>query len=193
MVFGFPGRWNGRLTVDLPVVALPLAALAHWIRGAPTDAVIFVVVTLLLVLAELRGTDDATMPAQPMRVPGFAVIALGLLVLAFGRDSLPVAVVICAIGLLVLVAELRDPSLPQGGPVPRRAWVWSAVGLSWCLWELISFIYEQGAGGLSLTHPTMSDLIEPMLSNRIVQALAFMGWLAAGLAMLRAAAAARRS
>lgn len=193
MVFGFPGRWNGRLTVDLPVVALPIAALFHWIRGAPTDAVIFVAVTLLLVIAELRGTGDDTVQTQPLRVPGFAVAGVGLTVLAFGRDSLPVAVVISAIGLLVLVSELREPSLPLDRPVPRRGWVWAALGLSWCVWELISFVYEQGAGGLSLTHPTMSDLVEPMLSNRVVQAVAITAWLAAGLAMLRAATAARRS
>jgi hypothetical protein len=70
--------------------------------------------------------------------------------------------------------------------------VWSAVGLSWCLWELISFVYEQAAGGLSLTHPTMSDLVDPLLTSRLAQAAAIAGWLAAGLAMLRAAAAARR-
>ena len=65
--------------------------------------------------------------------------------------------------------------------------------MGWCLWEFISFIYEQAAGGLSLTHPTMSDLVDPLLTNRIVQAVAIMGWLAAGVPMLRAAAAGRRS
>ncbi|MEV4319697.1 hypothetical protein [Actinocrispum sp. NPDC049592] len=189
MAFGFPGRWTGRLTVDLAVVALPVAALAHWIRGAPVDAIIFVAVTLLLVLAELRG---ATSPARPLRVPGIAVAAVGLLVLAFGRDSLPVGVVISGIGLLVLNSELREPSLPLDRPVPRHAWVWAVVGVGWCGWELIAFVYEQSEGGYSTTHPTMSDLIEPMLTNRVVQAVAITAWLTAGLAMLRAVAAARR-
>lgn len=38
----------------------------------------------------------------------------------------------------------------------------------------------------------MSDLVDPLLTSRWVQALAIMGWFAAGLAMFRAAAAARR-
>ncbi|WIY04139.1 hypothetical protein QRX60_09915 [Amycolatopsis mongoliensis] len=190
MALGFPSR---SLTVDLPVIALTLAAIAHWIRGAPADALIFLAVTLLLLITERPSADDGFELAEPFRVPGFAVVAAGLLVLAFGRDSVPVAVAISAIGLVALFAEWRDPSLPVDRPVPRRAWLWSAVALSWCAWELLSFVYEQAAGGLSVTHPTMSDLVDPLLASRIVQALAITGWLAAGLAMLRAAATARRS
>ncbi|HEY3469934.1 MAG TPA: hypothetical protein VGL47_32715 [Amycolatopsis sp.] len=189
MALGFPTR---SVTFDLPVVALTLAAVAHWIRGAPADALIFLAVTLLLLVTERPGATEAEL-GEPFHVPGFAVVAAGLLVLAFGRDSVPVAVAISAIGLVALFAEWRDPSLPVDRPVPRRAWLWSAVALAWCAWELLSFVYEQAAGGLSLTHPTMSDLVDPLLTSRIVQALAITGWLAAGLAMLRAAATARRS
>jgi len=189
MALGFRSH---SLTVDLPVVALTLAAIAHWIRGAPADALIFLAVTLVLLITE-RPREETGELAEPFRVPGFAVVAAGLLVLAFGRDSVPVAIAISAIGLVALFAEWRDPSLPVDRPVPRRAWLWSAVALSWCGWELLSFVYEQAAGGLSLTHPTMSDLVDPLLTSRIVQALAITGWLAAGLAMLRAAATARRS
>lgn len=191
MALSFPRR-AARL-IDLPVVALALAALAHWIRGADTDALIFLVVTVILLITERRRTSEESVTAQPLRVPGYTVLAAAALVLAFGRDSVPVAVAISAIGLAALVTEWRDPSLPADRPVPRRGWVWSAVGLSWCLWELISFVYEQAAGGLSLTHPTMSDLVDPLLTSRLAQAAAIAGWLAAGLAMLRAAAAARRS
>jgi hypothetical protein len=193
MALGFPGRSSRRLTVDLPVIALTLAAIAHWIRGAPADALIFLAVTLLLLITERPETSVAGELAEPFRVPGFAVVAAGLLVLAFGRDSVPVAVAISVIGLVALFAEWRDPSLPVDRPVPQRAWVWSGVALAWCAWELLSFVFEQAAGGLSLTHPTMSDLVDPLLANRWVQAVAITGWFAAGLAMLRAAAAARRS
>lgn len=189
MALGFPSR---SLTIDLPVIALALAAIAHWIRGAPADALIFLAVTLVLLITERPGASEAEF-GEPFRVPGFAVVAAGLLVLAFGRDSVPVAVAISAIGLVALFAEWRDPSLPADRPAPRRAWLWSAVALSWCAWELLSFVYEQAAGGLSLTHPTMSDLVDPLLTSRWVQALAITAWLAAGLAMLRAAAEARRS
>lgn len=189
MALSFPGR-AARL-IDLPVVALALAALAHWIRGADTDALIFLAVTVALLITE-RHRSEETVAAQAFRVPGFTVLAAALLVVAFGRDSAPVAVAICAIGLGALVVEWRDPSLPADRPVPPRAWLWSAVGLSWCLWELISFVFEQAAGGLSLTHPTMSDLVDPLLTSRLAQAIAITGWLAAGLAMLRAASAARR-
>jgi hypothetical protein len=192
MALGFPGRSTRRFIVDLPVLVLALTALAHWIRGAPTDALIFLAVTLLLLITEWRSVREDTLASEPFRVPDIAVVAAGLLVLAFGRDSVPVAVAISAIGLAALFAEWRDPSLPPDRPVPRRAWVWSAVGLSWVVWEFVAFLYEQAAGGLSLTHPTMSDLVDPLLTNRVVQMVAITGWLAAGLAMLRAAAAARR-
>jgi hypothetical protein len=193
MALGFPGRSSRRLTVDLPVLALVLAAIAHWIRGAPADALIFLAVTLLLLITERPRADVVTEFDEPFRVPGIAVVAAGVLVLSFGRDSVPVAVAVSVIGLVALFAEWRDPSLPADRPVPRRAWVWSAVALSWCGWELLSFVFEQAAGGLSLTHPTMSDLVDPLLTNRWVQAIAITGWFAAGVAMLRAAAAARRS
>ena len=35
MALGFPERRVGRLPVDLPVLALIIAALAHWIRARP--------------------------------------------------------------------------------------------------------------------------------------------------------------
>ncbi|MDT7797183.1 MAG: hypothetical protein QOI78_616 [Actinomycetota bacterium] len=193
MALGFPGRSSRRLTVDLPVIVLVIAAIAHWIRGAPADALIFLGVTLLLLITERPRADAVAEFDEPFRVPGIAVVAAGVLVLAFGRDSVPVAIAVSVIGLVALFAEWRDPSLPVDRPVPRRAWVWSAVALSWCGWELLSFVFEQAAGGLSLTHPTMSDLVDPLLTSRWVQALAITGWFAAGVAMLRAAAAARRS
>ncbi|WP_037368145.1 hypothetical protein [Amycolatopsis orientalis] len=181
-----------RLAVDLPITALLIASLAHWIRGAPADGVIFFAAALLLLFTERHPAPaDVFRPAT--RLPGASlIIAVALVALVFGRQTVPMFLAITAIGIGALVVEWRDPSLPAR-PVPRRGWLWVALAISWCLWELISFVYEQAAGGLSLTHPTMSDLVDPMLDNRVVQALALGVWVAAGLAMLRAAAAARRT
>ncbi|MGV9300253.1 hypothetical protein [Amycolatopsis sp. NPDC003676] len=181
-----------RLAVDLPIAALLIASLAHWIRGAPADGVIFFAAAILLLFTERHSTADALL-APSTRLPGTSLIAaVALVALVFGRQTVPMFLTISAIGIGALVVEWRDPSLPPQ-PVPRRGWLWVALAISWCLWELVSFIYEQAAGGLSLTHPTMSDLVDPMLDNRVVQALALGVWVAAGLAMLRAAAAARRT
>ncbi|MFD2472203.1 hypothetical protein [Amycolatopsis silviterrae] len=180
-----------RLAVDLPIAALLIASLAHFIRDAPADGVIFFAAAILLVFTERHriSTDPLLVPSTPL--PGAPLIAAAALVaLVFGRQTVPMFLTVAAIGVGALVVEWRDPSLPSR-PVPRRGWLWVALAISWCLWELISFIYEQAAGGLSLTHPTMSDLVDPMLDNRVVQALAIGVWVAAGLAMLRAAAAAR--
>ncbi len=181
-----------RLAVDLPIAALLIASLAHWIRGAPADGVIFFAAAILLLFTERHSAPaDALLPAT--RLPGTSlIVAVALVALAFGRHTVPMFLAVTAIGIGALVVEWRDPSLPAQ-PVPRRGWLWVALAISWCLWELVSFIYEQAAGGLSLTHPTMSDLVDPMLDNRVVQALAIGVWVAAGLAMLRAAATARRT
>ncbi|SFP88275.1 hypothetical protein [Amycolatopsis rubida] len=181
-----------RLAVDLPIAALLIASLAHWIRGAPADGVIFFAAALLLIVTERHRTPaDALLPAA--RLPGPSlIVAVALVALVFGRQTVPMFLAVTAIGVGALTVEWRDPSLPPR-PVPRRSWLWVALAISWCLWELISFVYEQAAGGLSLTHPTMSDLVDPMLGNRVVQALALGVWTAAGLAMLRAAATARRT
>lgn len=182
-----------RTAVDLPIAALLIASLAHWIRGAPADGVIFFAAAILLLFTERHASaaDDLLVPAA--RLPGASlIIAVALVALVFGRQTVPMFLAVTAIGVGALVVEWRDPSLPSQ-PVPRRGWLWVALAISWCLWELISFVYEQAAGGLSLTHPTMSDLVDPMLDNRVVQALALGVWVAAGLAMLRAAAEARRT
>ncbi|GAB3389320.1 hypothetical protein [Amycolatopsis echigonensis] len=182
-----------RPAVDLPIAALLIASLAHWIRGAPADSVIFFAAAILLLFTERHAgaADDLLVPAT--RLPGASlIIAVALVALVFGRQTVPMFLAVTAIGVGALVVEWRDPSLPSQ-PVPRRGWLWVALAISWCLWELISFVYEQAAGGLSLTHPTMSDLVDPMLDNRVVQALALGVWVAAGLAMLRAAAEARRT
>ncbi|MYW96378.1 hypothetical protein G3I59_38650 [Amycolatopsis rubida] len=181
-----------RLAVDLPIAALLIASLAHWIRGAPADGVIFFAAAILLIVTERHRTPaDALLPAT--RLPGPSlIVAVALVALVFGRQTVPMFLAVTAIGVGALTVEWRDPSLPPR-PVPRRSWLWVALAISWCLWELISFVYEQAAGGLSLTHPTMSDLVDPILGNRVVQALALGVWTAAGLAMLRAAATARRT
>jgi hypothetical protein len=185
---------RSRLAVDLPVAGLVIAALAHWIRGAPADALIFFAAAVLLLFTERHGPGDAALPAAPTRLPGMSlVVAVALVALVFGRGTVPMLLTVSAIGLGALVLEWREPSVPAPDPAPRRGWVWVAVAVGWCVWELVSFIYEQVAGGLSLTHPTMSDLVDPMLDNRVVQALALGVWVAAGLAMLRAAAARRRA
>jgi hypothetical protein len=185
---------RSRLAVDLPVAGLVIAALAHWIRGAPADALIFFAAAVLLLFTERHRQGDAALLDAPARLPGLSlVVAVALVALVFGRGTVPMLLTVSAIGLGALVLEWREPSVPAPDPAPRRGWVWVAVAVGWCVWELVSFIYEQAAGGLSLTHPTMSDLVDPMLDNRVVQALALGVWVAAGLAMLRAAAARRRA
>ncbi|WP_328609790.1 hypothetical protein OG943_11895 [Amycolatopsis sp. NBC_00345] len=188
---------RSRLAVDLPVAGLVIAALAHWIRGAPADALIFFAAAVLLLFTERHGAaglGDSAMLGAPARLPGLSlVVAVALVALVFGRETVPMLLTVSAIGLGALVLEWREPSVPATDPAPRRGWVWVAVAVGWCVWELVSFVYEQAAGGLSLTHPTMSDLVDPMLDNRVVQALALGVWAAAGLAMLRAAAARRRA
>jgi hypothetical protein len=185
---------RSRLAVDLPVAGLVIAALAHWIRGAPADALIFFAAAVLLLFTERHGPADALLPDAPTRLPGPSlIVAVALVALVFGRGTVPMLLTVSAIGLGALVLEWREPSVPATDPAPKRGWVWVAVAVGWCFWELVSFIYEQAAGGLSLTHPTMSDLVDPMLDNRVVQALALGVWVGAGLAMLRAAAARRRA
>ncbi|WP_020659768.1 hypothetical protein [Amycolatopsis benzoatilytica] len=184
---------QSRLIVDLPVAGLFIASLAHWIRDAPADGVVFFAAAAVLLFTERHGIAPDALLAPPVRLPAASLIAaVALVALVFGRHTVPMSLTVVAIGASALVLEWRDPSLPSQ-PVPRRGWVWVALAISWCLWELVSFIYEQAAGGLSLTHPTMSDLVDPMLDLRVVQALALGVWVAAGLAMLRAAAAARRT
>ncbi|MBB4683465.1 hypothetical protein [Amycolatopsis jiangsuensis] len=187
---GYP---RGRLAVDLPVAGLVIAALAHWIRDAPADALIFFAAAVLLLVTERHAPSAENALGEPVRLPGLPLIAVvAVVALVFGRQTVPMLLTVSAVGIGALVVEWREPSLPAAPRVPR-GWVWVALAVGWCVWELVAFIYEQAAGGLSLTHPTMSDLVDPMLGNRVVQALALAVWVAAGLAMLRAAAAARRT
>jgi hypothetical protein len=73
---------------------------------------------------EARGgtafAGDIAFAGHALRLPWFVVVAVGLCVLAFGRDNFPVGVSSGRSGALVMFFESREPSGPSDQHAPRR-------------------------------------------------------------------------
>ncbi|HEX4702406.1 MAG TPA: hypothetical protein VH352_09800, partial [Pseudonocardiaceae bacterium] len=179
------------------LLILVIVGTVHVIRGAPVDAVIFLGVAAALALAELRQpplAEPTTAPPHRVgRTEALAVLAgallFGIVVGSWIPFSTPVETAVIAAGVLAIPAVWRQPAAtaPNEPPIGHGALAWMALGLSWCVWELVSFIHEINVNDVSVNHPTFSDMTEPALTHPVVRWIALTAWISAGYAMVRTA------
>lgn len=212
MALGSSGREVGyrlaRLGRDPALVIVTFTGLVHFVRGAPLDGVIFVAVALVLAVSELAvarespadpGLPDLSVVPPPIRRVGrteaLAVLVgsalFGILVGSWVRFSVPVEVAMVAVGVLAVGAVWRqspepaDGQLPESQPLGWGALAWVALALTWCGWELVSFVHEVNVDDVSIGHPTLSDIVEPVLDHRVARWIALTAWVAAGYGLVR--------
>ncbi|WP_144267554.1 hypothetical protein [Leifsonia xyli] len=94
------------------------------------------------------------------------------------------ATAIAAVGVVVLPAAWgarrnRRPEEP-GHVLHRTGWVWAVLAVLACVWELTSYMLGQWTAAGEAGHPTISALVEPLLSTEPSRVLLVTGWVAAG-------------
>ncbi|HEX4724001.1 MAG TPA: hypothetical protein VH333_15900 [Pseudonocardiaceae bacterium] len=187
-------RW-----IDPALLILVVTGVVHVIRGAPVDAAIFVGVAAALILTGLielkgrlgpaRGTGE--LPSHPIVVLAGSIV-FGVVV-GWPRFSVVSETVLVVVGLVALAAVWRQGTIETTAttattaipPVRWGALAWVVLALAWCGWELVSFVHEVNVDDVSIGHPTLSDIVEPLLAHPIVRWLALTAWIAAGYGLVR--------
>lgn len=158
----------------------------HLYRGAPADGVFFLAAAIWLAVVETRSPAALVAGHAPASLSGPVVGALLgyaavlALVPRYGRADV---VLVGGIGLAgVAVAGTRGDTVP-----PRRrgaAWPYALVGLVAALNELTAYLLG-GSTAAEWRHPSLSDLLDPAWAWGPTRAVLAVGWLAAGLFLMR--------
>lgn len=197
------------MLIEPTVPILLLASVAHIVRHNITDLVVFAGTAAVIVLDSFRPA--ASVPPSRSRSPRrrrplagwrpagpwfsvLAVVAFAILAAIPARDSMTIRTVLVlgALAALYLVVVHPAPPVPRAQPSPRGWWVWAVIGVAACVWELTSFIFQQTdptrdtAHPISdTTHPAVSDLIGPWLTDWAGRTVFLFLWAAAGVWLLR--------
>ena len=173
------------------IAILAITGGFQFYRDAPVDATVFCLLAAGL-LADLLGAFRRiplrNLAIHRALVVGSAVIVAGLLAFSPRHGVIDAAVVAIAGVLALLVAwpdhagDLAAPATPSSGFV-RTAWLWAGVLLAICLWELAMYIL--GSVGGRSAFPALSDLLDPLVENSAGRILFVLGWVLAGVALVR--------
>jgi hypothetical protein len=175
---------------DLPILIIIIAGLFHFGRGAEVDGLVFVVIGIALVIAELRDRRETGPPAREplgtwwLMVAAVACVGFGLVVGQWELASPGVIFAIAVPGLLILPLAWRvGPPSEERAPGPK--WVWAGVMVLVCLWELISFLSQPDPQTDSYDHPTLSAILNPMFQHEPFRVVVLAAWLAIGFWLAR--------
>jgi len=185
-----------RLLVEPAIPVIAMAEVVHVIRRDVVDIALFAGTAVVIVADRLR---PARRPASPAQLARWALVAAGcvaytVLVAPMSRTGWPLRVVLVVPGLLAAVTVLRRAVSPleQASPGPPRGWwVWPALFVVGCLWELAAFAQQPDAQTPSYEHPTLSTFAEPWLAMPASRAVTAALWLAAGWWLVRRIVAGR--
>jgi hypothetical protein len=181
-------QWT--LSAVLWICVLTIMASFQTWRGAYVDGVLFYAIVAMLVVDRLtRGRIRIL--KQPIVAPKVVTLAitgtLALVLVVAPRHGWVDLVTMVAIGVTVLLlawepAPARRERTQRA--LTRSALSWSILGVALCVWEALAFI-------MSVTmpngddYPTISVLLDPVVSNLWGRIFFVSLWLTGGLALLR--------
>ncbi|MQA77737.1 MAG: hypothetical protein GEV10_04535 [Streptosporangiales bacterium] len=113
---------------------------------------------------------------------GYAALASGLTVRTWPAE---VAVLVPAAVITALALARPPGSVSVAEPVRRAAVVWGVLVGAGLLWEAWAFFHQPAWNVASITHPSLSSLLEPALDVRPGRFVAWLLWLAAGWGLTR--------
>lgn len=172
------------------IMVLVLTSVFQFFRRAPFDGVVFGAAAVLLVLMRLRVIDIEASARAPRR--GVAVVVAagaGLLLILLPSHTPVMAAAVSALGAGILpTAWGRHHDPPAEGPkhVRRRRAerAWALLAVLACMWELTSYVLGEWSSAGPVGHPTISALVEPLLTAEPWRVLLVAGWVAAGAALV---------
>ncbi|NOY55821.1 MAG: hypothetical protein GXP34_07525 [Actinobacteria bacterium] len=196
------------------IVILILAGMFDGLSGNPLHAVLLIGVGLVLVRTAAegaeshgpgiqaddvdgrdgRGSGAQNAPAEPAHgsertLTGVAVVVLyAAIVGGFVRYSWPATVAVVVPGLLGLVTVWREPPVsgPEPAPISRQgARAWATVFVALGLWELTNLLLQPSLDVGSYAHPTLSVLMDPILSGHVGRSVSLFLWLVLGWYLVR--------
>lgn len=181
--------WTRRVVLWLGVLS-SMAVFQLW-RGAWVDGAIFVaLVTVLVVDRATHGRIKILRrPINPPKWTIYAALAvLGSVLVFTPRGGVVDLIALVLIGLVVLVvAWVPTPKrreLPEAAHRRSAMW-WTIFGVVFCVWEALAFIFSTHLPGFEGAFPTVSVLLDPVLSWIPSRAAFVALWLMGGLTLLR--------
>jgi hypothetical protein len=168
------------------IMVLALTGLVQVIRAQPFDALFFAAVVAVTTL-DATGILTASTPSRRFStrllvvVGAAAAIAIGLL----PRHGLAMVILMLLLGAAVFVVGWPGSRERIGWAPGIRtlARCWGIILVIGCLWELFAFILSLVAPRAPA--PALSDLLDPMLADRLGQAVFAALWVALGIWLMR--------
>jgi hypothetical protein len=181
-------RWSRATLIWIAVLSL-MASFQLW-RGAWVDGVLFAALVLMLVIDRLTNGRIVIIrraaDASRVVVLGVATI-LGVILVIAPRHGVVEAVAMAVAGTLSLVLAWsptgRRPERPARA-YRRTAVTWSILGVALCVWEAAAYIASVTFA--SDDFPTISVLLDPVVSVTAGRVVFTALWIGAGLSLLRA-------
>ena len=139
----------------------------------------------------LRTRDRTRLGRRRSPVPtvlaATAAAGYGIVAGAFERYTWPDTVAILVPATVVLLVGWRGPL--RARPVPQRVGprslrLWSAVLVTFGLWELSALLLQPSLERGSWAHPTISFLMESVLATHAGRTVTLLAWLALGWGLL---------
>jgi len=168
-----------------------LAGAVHVARRNLVDVLVFLLVAVLMALAPTRDRAPRPLPRwleRPWPVAGAAVV-LATVVALSPRTSAVVEAALGVVGVAALaVTLLAGRGAPAAPGRSLRTWPWAVVVLVGCLLELANFLTQPDPQTDNPAHPTLSALVDPLLDDGWVRAVAAGAWLLLGWWVVRTVA-----
>jgi hypothetical protein len=164
-------------------------ALFQFLRGANFDAIYFSFIVAIL-LIDGRKLFPFEFPGKPKANSLF--LAAGAIGLAITLTALPrrseiaisLMVVIFLIAMALVWYKDAGPESRRTPELIRSKWLWFAVVIAACLWELTSYIRSDMVGD-PLAYPTVSILMGPIMNDPIGRGVFVAVWLLIGFWLFR--------
>lgn len=162
----------------------------HLFRGAPIDAVVFLLVAFWLAFAESRWPATVVMTAPvgltraESRHAAWCVVIAAFLFALLPRYGDADALLVCLLGIVAIVDASARASYQ---PPPRRArtWPYAVFGVVAALNELTAYLMQTYGGADVHEFPAMSDILNPVIGWPPTRALLVGLWLAGGVTLWR--------